>query len=313
MDKMLDSSTAAMVGAVSGGAIARWNEDKKKEFVGTFKDRVVVARFILEYSAYEIARIAMRRRFIGQRHWDRMFEKEVHEDDFAPQRFMKVIQPSHSGQYYGRSCYDNKVGCRDPQELMVIAKERAEVVLKSLPPIQEALNIIDPESAKMLDRIDVLKAQGAKLVEQVEEASEPIIMAEVDQKMTVAAFRKMVKTQDTRRRQLLDKLVDLGKEGSQLETIVGKRLFKGLPGLSDAVMAVVRQHLDRSKGLDATSRRVEEQVLFGDSEAALELLRGFEKDEAAISDWVKASFDAALVKLKLSVKHGRKSLKETTE
>jgi hypothetical protein len=310
-NKMLESSTSAMVASVSGNALALWSEDKKKEFVGTFKDRVMVARFILEFSAYEIARIAQRRRFIGQRHWDRMFEKEVYEHDFRAQRFMKQVAGYEvpNAQYYNGSYYENKVGGRDPKELEAIAKERADAVLKSLPPIQEALNIIDPESAKMLDRIDALKAAGEKLKELVEEASEPIVLAEVDQKMTIGSFRKMVKDQDSRRRKLLEKMKEIGKEGSQLEAIVGKRLFKGLPGLSDAVMAVVRQHIDRSKGLDATSRRVEEQVIFGDCDAALELLRGFEKDEAVISESVKASFDAALEKLKFSVKRGRKALK----
>lgn len=75
-----------------------------------------------------------------------------------------------------------------------------------------------------------------------------------------------------------------------------------MPGLAEAVVDVIQQHLDRSKALDAMSRRVEEQVRFGDSDAALELLRHFEADESRISDNVKASFDDALKKLKLSVK-----------
>jgi hypothetical protein len=159
----------------------------------------------------------------------------------------------------------------------------------------------------MMDRIEELKAKGQKTLEQVEEASEPIVMSDINQDMTIKNFRAMVKAQDTRRRSLLNKLEEIGQEGSQLESTVNKRLYKGLPGLAEAVMNVVHQHLDRSKALDATARRVTEQVIFGDSEAALEMLKHFEQDEAQVSSSVKASFDEALAKLKLHVKRGRKA------
>lgn len=309
-NKMLESSTSALVASVSGNALALWSEDKKKEFVGTFKDRVTCARFILEYTAHEVARIALRRRFIGTRHWDKMFEHEAYGPrEFNEKRFKKEMLVANGRGYSASKQYEDRVGGRDPKELYTIGEERAKEVLKSLPPTQEALNIIDPESAKMLDRIEELKAKGDKLKDLVEEASEPIVMSEIDQNMTIKAFRKMVKDQDERRRKYLQQMREYGKEGSELEAAVGKRLFKGLPGLSDAVMDVVQQHLDRSKALDATSRRVEEQVVFGDNEAALEMLKHFESDEATISLSVKASFAAALEKLKLSVKHGRKALK----
>ena len=127
--------------------------------------------------------------------------------------------------------------------------------------------------------------------------------------MTVAQFRALVKAADKKRRELVDKLHECGKEGSRLEAVVGKRLFKGLPGLAEAVCEVITQHLERSKALDATSRRVTEQVKFGDSEAALELLRHFESDEAEVSAKVKATFTDALEKLKLAVKKGNVTAK----
>jgi hypothetical protein len=42
--------------------------------------------------------------------------------------------------------------------------------------------------------------------------------------------------------------------------------------------------------------------MFGDSKAALELLKGFEKDELDISDSIKSEFAGALEKLNVAAK-----------
>ena len=73
-----------------------------------------------------------------------------------------------------------------------------------------------------------------------------------------------------------------------------KALYAGIPGISDAVLKSIKLHYDKSKALDQMGRRVEEQVLFGDSAAALELLRGFEADEEKLAGEVKAEFKAAM-------------------
>lgn len=305
--KLFESSTAAMVAQVSGGEIISWTEDKKKGFVGTFKDRVSVARFILERTAWDIAETALNKKFIGQQHLNKLHNGNPY---FDAQRFIHDLTDEQ------RRCfgYDSnvKIGGRDIRDLGTLAKERAEEVLKSLPPIQEALKVIDPETAKMLDRIDELKEQGNKLKEKLDVASEIIHMADLDQSMTIGDFRKKVKAQDLYRRWLIAKMGELGKEGSELERVTNKKLYRGLPGLAEAVMEVVQQHMDRSTALDQMSRRVEEQVMFGDSAAALDLLRHFEADETTITSSVKASFDAALEKLKLSVRRGKKSNKAIT-
>jgi hypothetical protein len=282
-----------------------WSEARQNEFAQTFKDRVNVARYILEKTAHSIAATALRRKFVGERQVDRLL-RDVPALTYA--RFMDTTGlKDHEVRYL--STQKLKIGGREPEDLNRIAEERAEAVLKDLPPLQKAVQIIDPETAKMLDRIEELKKKGEEVKEELEEAADPIFMAELDQKMTIGAFRQMVKDKDKKRVALLQKLKDIGKEGSDLETIVGKRLYKGLPGLSEAVLEVVTQHLDRSKALDATARRVEEQVKFGSSEEALELLRHFEKDEEKISEEVKSKFAAALESLKVAVKKGRVSAK----
>ena len=116
--------------------------------------------------------------------------------------------------------------------------------------------------------------------------------------MTIKALRKMVSDREDKRVAILAEMEKLGKEGQELEDIVARRLYKGLPGLSDAIVDVVQQNLDRAIVLDTTARRVEEKVLFGDSEAALGILQVFERDEATVGDAVKAKFSAAMEALK---------------
>jgi hypothetical protein len=202
--------------------------------------------------------------------------------------------------------YQPILGGRDPRSLNEIAEQRAKAVLDELPALKAAVQIIDPETAKMIERKESILVQGDKVREEVETVSEPILMAEQDQNMTIGAFRAMVKERDTKRKQLLHRLNELGREGSELEEIISKRLYSGLPGLSDAVVDVIKSHIDRSAALDEVSRRVEEQVRFGDSDAAVSLLSHFEQDEANIGDHIRSQLSEALTKLKLSVRGARK-------
>lgn len=308
--QLLETDTKALVQTIAGGDMVMWSEDKKKEFVGTFQDRVQVARCILERTGHDIAQSALRKKFIGQRHFDQIFLREAYGNyEFDHLRFVRLTPEQAAVPSYQRQSLKLLVGGREPNDLYNIASQRAADVLKNLPTLQKAVQIIDPDTAKMLDRIEVLKVLGEKLHGEVEEASEPILMAEMDQKMTIGEFRKYVKDRDLARRKLLTRIHEVGVEGSQLEAVVGKRLYKGLPGLAEAVVAVVIQHMERSKALDIMGRRVQEQVMFGDNDAAIDLLAHFEKDETEISGSVKEQFDLALEKLKISVKKGRVTAK----
>jgi hypothetical protein len=103
---------------------------------------------------------------------------------------------------------------------------------------------------------------------------------------------------------LLTKLDDIGDEGRTLDSKINKFLYDGLPGLSDAVIKVVKEYAERAAGFSALNRRVAEQVQFGDSEAAMEMLKTFEKDEVRISGDVKMQFDKAMEALRLAGKKG---------
>jgi hypothetical protein len=127
--------------------------------------------------------------------------------------------------------------------------------------------------------------------------------------MTIGEFLANVKTRENERQRLIRRMNDIADEGRRLEAEISKTLFAGLPGLSEAVIDVIRNHVEQAIAFDATCRRVEEQVKFGNSAAAVELLRHFEKDELKVSEDVKARFDAALEALKVTSKSKAKKAK----
>ena len=141
--------------------------------------------------------------------------------------------------------------------------------------------------------------------QRLEEMAGSYSLADVDQKMTIGEFRKGVRDRDRKRAALSRQMNDMGQTGIELDNQINKALYLGLPGLSDAVIKVVADHLERAVAFDQTTRRVTEKVLFGDSEAAMELLKGFERDEVTVSDNIKAEFSAAM--LKLGIAAGKKT------
>jgi len=301
-DQLLDSNPDTMLTTVAAsGEIQCWNDQKKSEFVSSFQSRVRVARFLLERTANLVMQTALRRQFIGQQHMNKVYgDSAQRHGQYVGHHLQDEIPEPRHGAYKIDS-----VGGREISDLDKVVHQRADEILKGLPSLAKAVQIIDPETAAMIVKVEKLKAAGQKLKTEVDEVTEPIIMAEMDQKMTIGEFRDLVKSRDKKRRDLLEKMHELGKEGSQLEEVIYKKLYKGLPGLAEAVVSVVQTHLDRSTALDTMSRRVEEQVKFGDSETALELLRHFEKDEVEVSGKVHTQFHDVLEKLKLSVKKGR--------
>jgi hypothetical protein len=300
-DHLLDSRPNDLLDLSNSDEMALWTNEKRKEFVTLFHQRVKVARAILLWSAHLILERALTRQFIGPRHFSSL---GYHPHCAFPTH---ELYDSHEPGAYGH--HSRGIGGRPQEEIFEIAQQRAEEILSNLPPIKEAVRIIDPETANMIDKKEKLKKKGEELNIKLEEASVPIIMSELNPKMSIGDFLALVKEKDAHRRKLLDKLDEIGREGSELEIAISKRLFKGLPGLAEAVIDVVKNHQDRAKALDAMGRRVEEQVRFGDSDAAKDLLKHFEKDEAQISQNVKDQFAAALEKLKLLGKKKRLAAK----
>lgn len=299
MDPLIETSPQDVLARVEEGALSTWSEQKRSEFCLTFQARVRVARYLLIRTASLIKETAQRRHFISPKHNRAIFKGFLDEDST---RYGDPTMNSFIQYDPGPWTQEHGVGGRSVKLLEPIAKERAQTVLKSLPPLARAVEIIDQETAQKIDHRDRLLKEGERLREKLEEVCGTIEMGDLDQSMTIGAFRAMVRDRDAQRRKLLTRLNEIGAEGSKLEEEIAKKLYAGLPGLSEAVVEVIRTHLEQAFALDETCRRVEEQVKFGDSEAAVELLRHFEKDEMKVSNTVKAQFDNALQTLKESIK-----------
>lgn len=248
-----------------------------------------MARYILLTTAKNVSNKAQEKHFISTKH-------------------LKVVGPQLSAHYDDlydirtAGTYNYTVGGRSRNELDTIAADRAAEIINQLPSLNSAVRIINPEVSKWIEQRDKILAAGKKKLEESQDLSGPLDINDLDQSMTVAKLQEMIKTREKRRKTLIFELDELGDEGRKLETRINKFLYNGLPGLSDAVVKVLTDYMDRFMGFSTMNRRVSEQVQFGDSEAAMSMLQTFEKDEVTISTDVKAQFDRALETLKLAAK-----------
>lgn len=282
--------------------IANWSEARQNEFVTAFNQRSRVTRYILLVTAEKIWATASRRHFISAKHYRAIVKDLVpgrQAYSYHHENFAELKQGLYDTKVFR---YQGQVGGREAAGLDLIAEQRAKQVLANLPPLAKAVAVVDIETSRKIDRKTKLEAEGETLRVDLEELCGTISMSEQDPKMTIGAFLAMVNAREEQRQKLIKRMNALAVEGQRLESEISKALFAGLPGLSEAVVTVIRNHVEQALAFDATSRRVEEQVKFGNSTAAVELLRHFEKDEVSVSDEVKAQFEAALEKLKVAAK-----------
>lgn len=309
MSDLTDFQPSTLLAEVDDAVIATWSEQKRADFCQTFEQRTIAARYILIETAKQITDSAERRHFISAKHYRDIVKGFPHPDrdrsfrnDYFIQHFFSNLRHASVGNSR------HAIGDRDPSQLNMIAKERAKQVLQALPPIAKVVAIIDAETARKLDRKDKLQADGEKLRLRLDDVCGVIRMSDDEyQDMTVRQFRDLVIERDNRRQDLIEQMNVLTVEGQQLEEEIAKKLFAGLPGVSEAVVDVIRTHIEQAISLETVNRRVAEQVKFGDSATAVELLRRFEKDEVEVSTKVAASFQAALDALKVSVKTKKKA------
>lgn len=285
------------------GQMARWDEGKKDAFIGTFHQRANAACYILVATARDIAQSALNRKFISQKHISDIFGK----DQYSNTKWgAGLFEFDNNGHYYNNN---RRIGGRSSEELDEIATERAKKVLKELPALKEAVRVISPEVAKWIERRDELLDEGQKLWDSFqEEFEEPLKLSDFPKDATREDIELELKTRTRDFRQKRAKMSEIGEEGQELERKINKALYRGLPGLADSIASVCKEYLERAKGMGSLDRRVAEQVKFGDSDAALTLLKQFEQDEATISDKIGAQFKAAMETLKTAVKEGRAKL-----
>lgn len=290
-----DASVSAMTKELVQDALETWSDDKRKSFCKMLEDRIRASAYLNVKTAEIIADKAYNRKYLGQ-------GTNVFKPAGAPTSW-ECRDKERVTVNYERTT--EQAGGRNLSELDHLAEERAMEVLKELPPLKKAVQIIAPDVAKMIEDRDEVLEKGLKLKKQLDELPTTLAMKDLDQQMTIGEFRKMVKDLDSKRRKLVEDLNDLGREGAELEDTINKRLYSGLPGLSEAVIKVIHDHYERGVALFQLNRRVSEKVMFGDSAAATDILQKFEKDEVQVDSSIKSEFSGAMEKLKLAAKTGK--------
>jgi hypothetical protein len=291
MDNLLETNPKDMLATIGNTDMAEWSDIKKAEFVKTFDARSKAAKYILVQTAEILLNTAIERHFVSQKRAAEVAEK------YGPTNNM--LQDTYDDQ---SKYYSSTVGGRATSELIAVARERADAILDELPPVRDAVAIIDKETALLMDKRDKLLAKLNRLGPRLTDYSLTIKMSEVDQKMPIGDFRAMVALRYKKYCAVARAMSEIGKEGAEIEDIINKKLYMGLPGLDDAVIKVASSHLDRAQALAQLVRRMGEKVMFGDSKEAMDILKHFEKDEVELSDDIKTRFAEALEKLKVSRK-----------
>ena len=275
-----DGDTSLMIATLTQDAIEGWSDVRRQEFCKMFDARSRAARYILIKTAEKLLEVGQSRHIVGC---------NVSTDAAGHQGVRALYDRPNS--------YESIIGGRSTATLDKLAEERAENILRELPAVRKALSILQPDVAKMMDQLDAYKVKGEALLVALAEISESISLADVPQSMTIGEFRKFAHDREDKRRAIARKLNDIGGAAQSLDDTINKKMFKGIPGLSEAVVKVINTHIERAANFDIMGRRVSEKVMFGDSVAATDLLKHFEQDEVKISDSVKNELKAAVEKL----------------
>lgn len=279
------SAEAATLMGLQSTELTLWSDDKKKDFCAVFAARSKAAQYILIKSADRVLNIAQSRYFINSA------------------GVSKIREESRIGldELRDKDGYHH-CGGRSVTELDAIAEERADDIIKELPGMIETWTVLKPDTAKNMRQEEEIRKALAVLGKGFEELPTNINMKDVDQSMTVGQFLEYVKDTAERRDALIRKMNKLAEQGGSLKRQIDKDLYSGNAELSRAVKDIVVQHYERATHLSATSRRVNERVMFGDSETALKLLNSFEEDEIKVDATIRAEFSAVMDKLGLKKK-----------
>ena len=282
---------------ITSDNLINWSDDRRKSFTNTFSSRVRAAQYILVKTAQYVAERASKKHFISGKHLTPAVVAQYKDTGIT------FYDTAPVDRYYNRTDKD-LIGGRTRGELRQIAEDRADAIIDQLPRLADAVRILSPEVATMIVQRDKLVAKGKEIFEKANELAGALDLDSVDQDMSISSFRAAMKAREKKRADYLTQLDEIGEEARSLDSKINKFLYEGLPGLTEAVLTVIREHSERAKGFSGLNRRVAEQVQFGDSEAALEMLKAFEKDEVKISSEIQTQFNQALEALKIAGKKG---------
>lgn len=292
---IMEDVAGEFLSRVSAAEMVAWSDDKKGEFCSTFEARVRASRTIIRMTALRVLETAESRRFISQRHLRKYRSSRDHGLNNAFGTYHLMDARGHNG-------YANTVGGRSIESLADIAQARAKEILDQLPALATVVSVIDPATSAKIRRKEKLQEDCTALAEEIAEVCQPISMSEMAEespKMTLVQFLQLVNDREEKRQSIEKKLLKYVTEGKMLEEVIAKALYKGIPGLSEAIIQAVDDLMAQDDSLDIMSRRVTEKVKFGDSDAALGILQHFEADEVQVKSEIKDKFQKAIDSLNL--------------
>jgi hypothetical protein len=150
--------------------------------------------------------------------------------------------------------------------------------------------------------MDELAAAEKKLTtyrDKVNELAEPVDMEDFTGKgILLDDFITEAKQRQRSKESYVLKAAQVGKDISRLRDAVNKQLFKGIPELEKATMDTIKQLREQAFALGKLDRKVGETVRFGDSEAAMQALQQFEKDEIELAPEIEARFKGIVTSLR---------------
>lgn len=288
-----EESVNDMVVRVSGDTMQSWSESKKRDFVNLFKQRVEVSKWLSLATAMLVFEAAEKRSFVSELH-DRAILRKTKEP--------RWIIGDHSMNW----SIGYMVGGRSCDELAEIARKRARQIIRTLPPLMQAVEVIDKNIANKISEIKIMQEQLKALHEEVVSVTETIYVRDLPRDMTLSQLQSLVEERTSKRERLISKMNSISKRGREYEAEIAKVLYSGLPGLSDAVVDVIVDKIRQYQAFDVMVRRVEETVMFGDSSAATNILKSFEQDEITLDSTIKDKFAKAMQVLKDAAKAGTK-------
>ncbi len=300
----LDSPTDALsLLARDSTTMASWSDEKKKDYVTLFKKRANASRYILRNTARIIASTTKEKQFLGVPRYNALVEEcnNFQGDEVIESR------PHHDRNNHEQwaTAFD-----RTRSDLDGMAQDRASALIKQLPSMNAAMQILDMETFEKMQRRDTLREQGQNLVDEFQELSVDIKLSELDQNMTIGQLLASQKELEAKRAAILKQLDEISTEGQRLEREINKALFKGMPGIGDEIAAVVKELYQQSRDLGVTTRDIENTVLYGDCREALHILESFKTDERKVTSAVGQRFQASLEALKLRVAKTPKKAKK---
>lgn len=271
----------ALVHQVGQDAMASWSDERRRDFCKAFDGRVRASQVILAETASRLLSEAKRLGLVN----------EGAMRDFHPHH------PPVDGEQQGRHWREHIWGGRAYGELQKIAHERAAELLKQIPAAKKLHSVLDAEVGKAMEERDRLVEEGKKVYAKLMAVAQPVRLSDLDPGTTVAEVLKAAERRQAESKRLARELEDINEAATKLEEKIVIRTAKGVPGVKDAIVAVVKQHIRKAEELGPVSRRVEERVQFGDSAAATELLRTFEQDEAKAAGEDSSQLRAAADKI----------------